>query len=272
MKKLGWRNIKIYDHATILNRIRIIRKNMSGLLPVYGKEKIMLKKFAKNNNISINEILSMRNSVKIQLEINASRKFHFHEEKIKNKFNDLTELLEEEPNTQRNKILIKYFIKSIGMPFSQIYRTISKMPAYGKLTDTNKQYIMKINEMIREKEHHSKKKSEAFEHMLEDYLKINDLSFKTELDIRNMNEHVIATPDILFYEPIILELDGRDYEIRWMDAKNYMLIDVPFILKSLNKQATKYNTIYGLGAFVFHYGLDSSIKIPGAILLDGSFL
>ncbi len=107
--------------------------------------------------------------------------------------------------------------------------------------------------------------------MLEDYLKINGLIFKTEVEIKNAGE-ITATPDILFDEPIILELDGTNHEIRWMDAKNYILIDVPFIIKSLHKQAAKYNTIYGLGAFVFHYGFDASIKIPGAVLLDGSFL
>lgn len=272
MKRLGWLNSKAYDHATILDRITTIRKNMSGLLPVYGRERLILDKFAKINKVSVYEILSMRNSIKIQLEINASRKFELCKEKIKNKFNTLVTLLEETTDNKKSESLIKYFIKLIQMPYAQIYQTISKMPLYKKLSNTNKNYFTRINTIIREKEHRSKENSEMFEHMLEDYLKINGLIFKTEADIRNTTDHVIATPDILFDDPITLEVDGDNYQIRWMDAKNYMLIDVPFIIKSLNKQSAKYNAIYGLGAFVFHYGFDTSIKIPGAILLDGSFL
>ena len=79
-------------------------------------------------------------------------------------------------------------------------------------------------------------------------------------------------PDILFKEPIILKVDGVSYTIRWFDAKNYILINIPFILASLKRQAEKYYKVFGMGAFVFHYGFDSSIKIPGVIMLDGSHI
>ena len=37
MKRLGWLNSKAYDHATILDRITTIRKNMSGLCKKYAR-------------------------------------------------------------------------------------------------------------------------------------------------------------------------------------------------------------------------------------------
>lgn len=47
---------------------------------------------------------------------------------------------------------------------------------------------------------------------------------------------------------------------------------IPYILKSVKKQTSKYYNAFGFGALVFHYGYDKTINIPGAIILDGSFI
>ena len=272
-KKLIWHNIKVYNHNTILNRIAFIQDNMLGLLPIYGHEKVVLKKYAEKNGIAVSELFSMRNMIKIQSEIVSSRKFHFYENKIVYKLNNLIKGLLESSDRQKNKAMIRHYLKTINMPFGQIYRTILKIPTYHDLHHTNKDYFNQISELIREKEHISKENSVAFEHMLENYFRQNNIAFKTETDIKNENAgNYVATPDLLLDEELVLELDNIQYKIKWIDAKNYMLIDIPFIMKSLNKQSAKYNAIFGQGAFVFHYGLDSSIKIDGAVLLDGSFL
>lgn len=66
----------------------------------------------------------------------------------------------------------------------------------------------------------------------------------------------VATPDLLFRRPI--KVNGR--EIMWVDAKNFYACDVPFIRRSLETQAAKYNKYFGAGAFMFHYGFSENYK------------
>lgn len=281
MKKLVWHNRKVdglnphaerqdkvYDHATILKRVVFINKHMKGLLPIGESEKKILERYAEEHELPVYEMLSMRNALKVQQEINSSKKFHFCVDKIKNKFINLTK---EQKNGIVDNMKIRIFFESVRMPFHYILRTIEKLSEYNKLNEDNHKYIQSIRDTIYQKEVQVRENSEAFEHALENYLKSNDIQFRTEIDIKKIGDYNV-TPDILLDEPIILKVNDNEYKIKWMDAKNYILIDVPFIIKSLHKQANKYNEIFGLGAFVFHYGLDSSISIPNAIILDGSFL
>jgi hypothetical protein len=191
--------------------------------------------------------------------------------KIKKRFTDLTKEIVNSPGDKSN-LKIRYFFKTTKMPFNYVLKTISGMPEFKKLTVDNINYITKFQKAIQLAEIQIRKHSELFEHLLENYIKKNyQIHFRTETDIKRDKDYTI-TPDILFDKPIVLELDGKEYLIRWMDAKNYLLVNVPFIIKALHKQAEKYNNVFGMGAFVFHYGFDSSIKIPNVLILDGSFL
>ena len=58
--------------------------------------------------------------------------------------------------------------------------------------------------------------------------------------------------------------------IHWIDAKDSTLVNFPFIVGKLRKQAARYTKEFGQGALVFSGGLDPSVKIPGTLLLEGN--
>ena len=267
--KIIWKNKKIYDHTTIIDRMKFIENRMNGLLPLYGKEKENLLSYAKKNNLSAYEIISLRNTIRIQKEINSSKKFMQSLNMIKNKFKKLLSELSTDQN--KNNLKIKYFFGSTNMPFFFVLKTVSLMPEFNKLSAENIAFIKKLDTIVHKIEIDIRERSMQFEHILENYLKSLNIKFRTETDIKRDKDYNV-TPDILFDEAIVIELDGISYRIRWLDAKNYLLTNTPFIMKSLQKQAAKYNEIFGMGAFVFHYGFDSSIKIPGVLILDGSMI
>ena len=269
--KIVWHNIKKYDPNVITKRLFFIDKNMNGLMPLYGNEKVTLSEYAKTNKISTYEIVSLRNTVLIQKQINRSRIMDKQANQIKKDFINLVNNLNKD-NTKFD-LKIRHFLKCTRMPFYHVLKLIQHMPDYKRLSNDSIDHIVKISKMIYLNELDIKKRSEDFEHSLENYINKNypNIHFRTEIDIRRDKDYNV-TPDILFDEPIILEVDGKQYTIRWMDAKNYVLVNIPFIMKSLHKQATKYNDIFGMGAFVFHYGFDTFIKIPNVVILDGSFL
>lgn len=267
---LVWQNKKILNSGIISKHIKFISKNMRGLLPLYGKERNKLIEYAKKYNISKNEIFGLRNIIRIQKEIVRSKIYHMNVDRIKKKFMELVK--EINSNMESNiRPLIRNFLISTKMPISMVFKTISVMPEFKTIPDTGLEYIRKIKETIYTNELESRQQSEIFEHVLENYLQKKNLKFRTETDIK-MDKDYNVTPDILFDKPIVVRINGVDHWIRWMDAKNYALVNIPFIIKSLNKQADKYNKIFGSGAFVFHYGIDSTIAISNTMMLDGSFL
>jgi hypothetical protein len=269
--KIIWPNYKIYDHATIVERMIFVKKNMNGLLPIYGKEKEKLQIYANEHHLPPYEMVCLRNTIRIQKEIDSSKKFGSSIGKIRAMFRELTNELATMIDDNQKNLKIRYFFKSTQMPFHYVYKTIVAMPEFKSLTENSVNYIKKLDNAVYAAEIEIHDRSLKFEHMLENYLKSLNIKFRTEEDIKRDKDYNV-TPDILFDGPIILELNGINYNIRWMDAKNYILTNTPFIIKSLHKQAAKYNNAFGMGAFVFHYGFDSSIEIPGTLILDGSWL
>ena len=264
-KVIVWNNQQIYAHGEIIKKIKFVVKNMRGVFPLYGKERQILKEYATQHGISKYVMFSLRNIVKIQKEINASKFIKANTPDIKNNFvKNINQFI------IHNKKL-EYFLISCKIPLVHLFRILESMNEYTNLSQENLDYIANIKQTIKTQEQNTFRRSLEFEHLLESYLKDNGLNFKTEDDIRNSGDYIL-TPDILFDEPIVIKIDDITYTIKWMDAKNYILINTPFIIKSLTKQAEKYYHTFGLGAFVFHYGFDDSIKIPYCIILDGSTL
>jgi hypothetical protein len=66
----------------------------------------------------------------------------------------------------------------------------------------------------------------------------------------------VATPDLLFRHPV--QVNGR--KIMWVDAKNFYACDLPFVRRSLEEQAAKYNKHFGPGAFMFRYGFSEKYR------------
>uniref|UniRef100_A0A6G6ABR4 TPd superfamily protein n=1 Tax=Borely moumouvirus TaxID=2712067 RepID=A0A6G6ABR4_9VIRU len=268
MKKLVWNNVKIYTPQTINQRIFFIKKVMKSTMPLYGKEQKILVKYADKNNLPHDEIISLRNSLKIQNDINKAQNYKIKLSDLKKKFTDIVEKNYDSENFN-NKI--EKFIKSSDISIDIVLKVINKTYHYKKYNLDKLPFIKILNETLIKKNQEQKIKSRQFEICLENYLTEKNIPYLAEKDIIENNIHNL-TPDILFESPITIVLNGSEYIIHWMDAKNYTLTKIPYILKSVKKQASKYYNAFGLGALVFHYGYDNTINIPGAIILDGSFM
>ena len=264
MFKLVWKTRKVYNRKIISQRIDFIQSNMIGLLPLCCSEKNKIEKYSEKHHIPVQEMVSLRTLIKTQKEINYGKYYKINIEKTKKNFLRIIQ----GANIDYN---IKLFFINSKLSTNVVIKTIQKMPEYKSLSQESIIYIDKLKNKIHHDETNSKKSSENFEISLEKYLNKIGISFRNEKQIRFENNYNV-TPDILLDEPLVVIANGQEYEIKWMDAKNYILVDIDFIKKSLIKQAEKYNKVFGMGAFVFHYGIDASVNIPNVLLLDGSFL
>ena len=77
-------------------------------------------------------------------------------------------------------------------------------------------------------------------------------------------------PDVLFEEPVLIQ--GR--EVRWLDAKNYLLTSFEPIAAKLWEQARRYQRRFGPGAHVFSLGFTQGAydvaNSAGISILNGS--
>lgn len=100
--------------------------------------------------------------------------------------------------------------------------------------------------------------SRNFEIALEDALSAHGVKFETQETLvpKQIKEfgRAVATPDVLFKAPMLIESNGRKIEIIWVDCKNYYASYVPHIVKSLKEQGDKYKKHFGNGVFLFRYG------------------
>ena len=113
----------------------------------------------------------------------------------------------------------------------------------------------------------AKHSATAFENKIAHELEKHNIKFKTEEDFRQQQQQqkekqqqqhqqqqeqntLIATPDFLFEEPILL--NGNI--IYWIDAKNYAYYGNKMFEKKLQQQAAKYTHLFGNGVFMFSKG------------------
>ncbi|BCS83339.1 hypothetical protein QLL95_gp0784 [Cotonvirus japonicus] len=269
MKKLSWYNYRIYNSNTIKYRTQFIKNNINYYLPLSQQEKLLLKTYAKNNNDTVQALLTLRNIIRIQNEIVNNHKYKQDIPRVQKKFIKGLEKLQDQKDIDN---FVENFFETTEIPFNITLKAINQIPIFKKYKLGNAKYIKNltsINSHYNQKVH---ERSKRFEISLENYLDYENIKYKTEQDIIREKLYNL-TPDILLEEPILITTnDAKKQKVNWIDAKNYTLINIPFIIKNLKKQAQKYNNTFGNGAFVFHYGFDESVNIPDTIILDGSFL
>lgn len=258
--EINWIQSLEYSHDIVSELNNFILKNMNGLLPLYGDELRSIKQYANDNNIPVYLMISQRYTLKVQLEINAF--------KNKNLSAIFRKIFIDFSKFDIGKDSIVTFLASTNFPINNVVKTISKTEKYKKLPVKKTQVINKILECNVKNNKIIKNRATLFETKLESYLKHCNIPFKTEHDIREEKIHTL-TPDILFIEPIIITVNEIKHVIHWLDAKNYMLSNVPYMIDSLNKQALKYTNAFGKGGFVFHYGFDTSVVIDNTLILGG---
>ncbi|AEX61847.1 hypothetical protein c7_L784 [Megavirus courdo7] len=267
MNRLSWKNIKIYNPEFLTKRINFIKKNMVHTMPLFGREKRLLIKYADKNNLPHSEMFGFRNMIKIKHDMDHSKEYS---EKIGQVKNNFTHLVKKNENNNLEKE-IENFIKSSDIPVNILLKIIYKTPEYKIYRIGQIPYIIYLDNLLKKRNKETQIKSREFELSLEKYLDKNNIEYLTEQDIIINNLHKL-TPDILFVNPIIVELNGSEFLIHWMDAKNYTLTKTSYKLYGIDKQVSKYYKAFGQGALVFHYGYDKTMKISGTIILDGSFL
>jgi hypothetical protein len=86
----------------------------------------------------------------------------------------------------------------------------------------------------------------------------DNIQSEDEIRENQINKHgrAIATPDLLFRVPIII----NHYIINWIEIKDYAGLPFDWIHKSLASQLTKYTDNYGDGAIIFTGGFDSNLR------------
>jgi hypothetical protein len=112
-------------------------------------------------------------------------------------------------------------------------------------------------------------KDDAFETLIAKTLRKLGISFLTEKELRQSKSPI--TPDYLLRKPITLHNSGKNYQIFWIDAKNYPHYDSLLTREKLVKQAAKYVDAFGPGAFIFN-GILGGPLIKDTVNIDGSAL
>lgn len=266
-----WTNKNSYDHKIIVSAMKFISDNMDGLTPLYDSELTVLKKYASEHKLPVEMIVSLRNLVKIQKEIKASYFYHKYTERVIKRFVKLCSEFTDDQDV--NAILIYNFFSLTNLPVNLVLKTVTGTKEYQSL---NPELKKEINSMWDDSVKHNRltgKAATRYEEEICVWLRENvDIGFQTENEIKTDTPTATSTPDILLDKPLKININGIIHSIKWIDAKNYILADVPFIVKKLQKQVNKYHESFGLGAFVFGLGFDRSIKLDNVVVLDGSFI
>lgn len=257
---IKWNNNLVYTHDEIIDIVEKIENNIIGFQPISKKEHLLLKKMT-NKKLTIEQLTSMRNMIATQKNINAKKKSYKF---INNIIND-----------SKNIKNIPDFFNKYPLPPMEIIRIMKQHGSYidSKILD----YAINNDSETAHTYKTILVNSEKFENDLINYIKTNypKIKFKTQnmLVDEQVNQFgkAVLTPDILFDEPILFKVDGYSQLVRWIDAKNYTLINIPFIISSIEKQAEKYTKHYGPGALIFHHGV-SDIRIKDTLILDASFI
>lgn len=268
---MNWTNQKVYTKKDMSVRSRFIVAGMRGLLPLTTQERQTLTKYANKCHLPVEEILHLRNNLKIDQEMN-----HCHSLTTKNRimdhFNQLMhQLTNKQLSIKNRQQLIFNFLETSWASLNFILKIIKPLNTYGDLQESDLLLIDKIKQCSKKEILQSNADSRSFELAVEKWMLTHQITFQSEQTLRQLG--YTLTPDLLFVQPIQISINNKSYLIHWMDAKNYCLANICFIKKSLRLQARKYIKAYGQGAFVFKFGLTENIWIAkNLLLLDGSFI
>lgn len=272
-QKIHWFNKNVYND-NIYDLIKKIENLMVDYKPINNKELKSLKLLAKQQKKPLDQLITFRNLIATQKSINSAKVIGKVEKEIVNFYKNQT-------NSSNNKSISKFFTKFKDYPPIAIVNLLKnnninvskEVINYADLNDSEN--INNRNKILKD--------ADDFENNLVAWIKKHypNIQFKTQKElVKEQTEkfgRAVITPDILFNEPITIVLNNPNgYKqvslIKWIDAKNYTLVNVPFILQSVNKQAEKYYNEFGPGALAFHYGLINNINVKNTLLLDASFI
>lgn len=265
---INWINRMVFKEKDINKILDEVAKGIKDFGPIRQNEMIKLDNIAKNKNLPLGMLISFRNILSSQKNIDAKKNISKNFHKIKD---DYLNLIKE------NRLNIPAFFSKYKIPPLAILKILqnNNINVSKEFFNYAKNNDFENPEFFRKILFHSDK----FEEILIGWIRKNfpKIKFKTQNELakeqKEMYGRPLVTPDILFDEPILFKIsnpDGSQYEqlVRWIDAKNYTLVNLPFIIQSITRQSEKYNNQFGPGALIFNYGFVDNIKVPNTAILS----
>jgi hypothetical protein len=110
--------------------------------------------------------------------------------------------------------------------------------------------------------------ADAFEDVIANFLEQKGISFirQTQLEVEQKKDFgkAILTPDFLFLDEVVI--NGRS--VTWIDAKAYYGANIPFNVKKMKKQMSRYIDLWGSGAIIYLQGFSEKLQMKGCTLLN----
>lgn len=263
-----WTNKLVFKEEEINNIIQKIESNMHRFGPIRQSEMKKLINLSKIEKLPAGLFISIRNILSSQRAMNAMINMSKYRNQIKNDYKDISE--KPRPN-------IAGFYNKYPLPPIQILKVIQEDNKDIPKSFTDYAY----NNDFENPESFKKilQHSDLFEEELIKWFKDKypKIQFKTQNELKEEQTaqfgRPMITPDILFLEPVLFKItnpDGTQFDqlIRWIDAKNFTLVDIPITIRSVKKQADKYFNKFGPGALVFNYGFTEGISILNTTILS----
>lgn len=264
LKTLNWNNSLVYKKKDITQIVGVIKAFGSLYMPLTEDEYQAMVEYSNKKGLPVELIYKIRNQARIQAEVENSHRIKADVNRIVQELHHLQESAHLTP--AENSVLIDSKLRQLNIPLpiiTNILKTDSELlPLY------HSNYIQTLLQTIQERETAVRERAMQYERTLENWFRSKGIEFQTEEELRQ--EGRANTPDILLRQPIKIVIDRNVHTIYWIDAKDSTLVNFGFITRKLRKQAERYTKEYGRGAMIFSGGIDSSVLIPGALVLDGS--
>lgn len=265
-----WKNNVLDKRAAVAARDFVW--NLSRFAPLTQSDYAKMKKYADANGITVNQILSLKNT-------------HIKDHIIRGYVRVVRNIV------QLSQQYEKYGIISVShkwhMPPVTLIRIIfeKKYPrtkfanVEEKLSPADKKQLELARAGDAETFFDNAKileLSQKYENDFAARLRKHGIPFRTQDDLTAEQTaaggNAYATPDILFDEPVHIHVrTGKEAErvftVRWVDLKDMCFMSGTFMDGKIREQSAKYNKLWGNGAFCFHYGYVGDVTIPGAIAL-----
>lgn len=261
-------NKLVFSRDKLVNLMQEIEAGITRFEPITTPEEKQLRKLAKKWKLPYMCLVGLRDMIATQRSMDYNKQSYKSIQLVKRTF----EGLPDHSNTSIKRLF------EIELPPLEIVRILRRVDK--QVPDSFLAYADSHDSETKDHYTDVLKRSVAFEENLNEWFRSKGFKFRTEKDLiaEQMNKfgRAVSTPDLLFDEPVLFRVrsQGRTTEqlVRWVDAKNYTLVDIPFIRTKVTTQAEKYCRDFGPGAFVFHYGFINSLNIPNTLLLDASFI
>lgn len=247
------------------------------------KQQNKMKEMLQNNNsfslLSEQQLISLQKKLNIDSKIILSYRNQLLKNKvIKNHYkiiNKINKLIND-----YNKLNILELSKKYNFSPMSIIRVIlkKKYPSYklslnnlDELDNRDKEQVLlaEKNDIVSNLDQgDQQKKAEHYEEKVAHFLDNKGIKYKTQEDLVKEQEKekgfAYATPDFLLNEKIQI----NNFQVNWIEVKNFYGTDVNFMTKKIQKQINKYYKRWGTGCIVYRYAVYENLKLDNCVIIS----